>query len=328
MATRPAADGLYYDDLAPGLEFSVPTPVTVDGGLAAQYLAITGDALPLTLDGDLCEAVTGSPSRLVSPALVMHLSIGASTVATRKVLANLFYRNVVFRCPTFQDETLRTTTTVLGMADARPKEGARPRGKALLGITTTTDSEVVVDYERCPLLPCRSDAPPGHADNLGRASSEIELGQYDEDRFAAWDLGPLGAHDRWEIGTRRVDPLRDVVDQATALVRLSHNQAAVHRDVGLSPYGTRLVYGGHTISLAQASVGRMVGGLATVLGWVFCDHTGPVFEGDLLSCEHTVRAQQPWGSGARRAVQTIVWAHRADEEPAQVLDWTSIILTT
>lgn len=322
------ADGPYYDDLEPGLVFPSPPAVTIDSGLSAAYQAISGDALPLCLDVPLAAAVTGVTAPLASPGLVLHLSIGASTVATKRVIANLFYRNVRLLRPVFRGETLHTVTRVEAMADASAKPGQRPRGKALLSIVTTADGEPVLDYQRCPLLPCRGDVAPGHSDDIGTADTTLDLGSY-LSGLPAWDLAHLGGHDSWAVGATRIDQLRDVVDNATTLVRLTHNQAAVHRDAEVSPYPVRLVYGGHTVALAQASLCRVLGGLATVLGWHACDHLAPVFEGDLLACRHTLLAEHPApGGGGVRAVHVEVDVHRPDTDPVKVLDWTPILYTT
>ena len=150
--------GLFYDDMHVGLRFPSPPGVLVDAGIASLYTAISGDGLAVTLDHELCRQVTGNDSLLVNPALVLHVSIGASTVATRNVIGNLFYRNVVLANQVHQGTTLRTITGVLAMADSRPKPGSAPRGKVVLGIqTTTSDGEVVVPVSD-PLL---TTAPVG-----------------------------------------------------------------------------------------------------------------------------------------------------------------------
>lgn len=326
-ATPMPADGMFYDDLHVGLRFPEPAGVHIGSGESALYTAISGDGLALSIDADLCQAVTGNAALLVNPALVMHVSIGASTVATRNVIGNLFYRNVVLRRQVFQGETLRTVTGVRALSDARAKPGVAPRGKVLLSIETTSGDDVVVDYERCPLLPCRGANAPGHGDEIGAASGELDLAAY-VDAVPPWDLSPLGASDAWAIGETRDDLQRDVVDMATALVRITHNQAAVHRDADVSPYPVRLVYGGHTVALAQASLGRVLSGLATVVGWHACSHTAPVFEGDILSCRHTLVDEVETPGGRVRAVHIEVEAHRPDAEPVTVLDWTPIVVTT
>lgn len=320
-------EGMFYDDMHPGLRFPEPPGVVIDSGMTALYTAISGDGLPLTLDRELCQAVTGSSELLVNPALVMHVSIGASTVATRNVIGNLFYRNVMLRRQVFQGETLATVTGVRAMSDASPKPGRAPRGKALLAIETTSGDDVVVDYERCPLLPCRGDEAPGHADEIGAAAGDLNLGAFFE-VLPDWDLTPLGGSHRWRQGETRPDLQRDVVDMATALVRITHNQAAVHRDSDASSYEGRLVYGGHTIALAQASLARVLPGLATVIGWHACNHTAPVFENDILSCRHTLVEDAGGAGGQLRAIHIEVDAHRPGAEPVKVLDWTPIVLTT
>jgi hypothetical protein len=68
----------------------------------------------------------------------------------------------------------------------------------------------------------------------------------------------------------------------------------------------RLVYGGHTIGLAQASLCRCFPGTAAVLGWQACDHPAPVFEEDVLTFHHTLLAERPSGSGRLRALRVEV----------------------
>ena len=118
--------------------------------------------------------------------------------------------------------------------------------------------------------------------------------------------------------------MRDTVTDAVALVRLTQNQAAVHRDAGRGEQGRRLVYGGHTIGLAQASLSRLVPGLVHVVGWQHCDHVGPVFEDDVLSFRTELLAEQAAPPGRLRAVRVLVDAHR-DGQPVAVLDWTPVI---
>jgi len=322
--------GMFYDDLHAGLRFPSPPGVVIDSGLAALYTAISGDGLALTQDQRLCMAVTGQPELLANPALVMHVSIGASTVATRNVIGNLFYRNVIIHTQVHQGATLRTVTGVQALADSRPKPGAPPRGKAVLSIQTilADSDDVVVDYERCPLLPCKGDTAPGHTDDIGSSATELNLDVFSEAVPSSWNLGALGPHDTWAVGETRQDLQRDVVDMATALVRITHNQAAVHRDADASSYDGRLVYGGHTVALAQASLNRVLDGFATVVGWQSCNHTAPVFEQDILSCTHTLIEQQEVSGGWCRAFQVEATAHRPGTDPSPVLSWTPVVFTT
>ena len=120
--------------------------------------------------------------------------------------------------------------------------------------------------------------------------------------------------------------MRDTVTDAPSLVRLTQNQAAAHRDARLGQRGKRLVYGGHTIGLAQASLVRLLPNMATVVGWHSCDHTGPVFEDDVVSVTATLDAEAPCGPGRLLAFTVIVHAERDGEDaPLAVLDWKPIV---
>ena len=319
-------DGPYYEDMEPGMVFPSPPAVLVDSGMASTYQAIVGESLPLVLDSKISEAVTGSPNRILSPGLLLHLSIGASTVATKKVIANLFYRDVRILRSVSLGETLRTTTEVVAMQDSSPKENRSPRGKVLLKISTKANDELVLEYYRCPLVRLRGHTLPGYQDDLGE-TPDLDLESYEQKSYENWDLSHLVSNTRTSINGVIQDPLKDVVDQALELVRLTQNMAAVHRDSTASPYPQRLVYGGHTVALAQASLSRIFPNMATILGWHTCDHTGPVFEGDLLSFEHEIIKEKQYGYGQIMAVRSRVYVHRDNENPKEVLDWIPVALT-
>jgi acyl dehydratase len=317
-------DGPYFDDLTVGQVLPPAPSMTIGPGETALYQAITGDPLAVSLSRPLAEAMTGEPGAVVNPALVLQVSIGQSTVATRRVIANLFYRGVRVLRVVRPGDTLTTTVEIRGLRENARRPDRPPRGTVLLGIRTVDqDGRVVADYERCPMLPLRHDAETGHADDLGPASEPLDLASW-LDAAPPWDLSGLPAPDTWEPGTVRTDQMRDTVSDALALVRLTQNQAAAHRDPAQGQGGRRLVYGGHTIGLAQASLVRLMPSTATVLGWHSCDHTGPVFEGDLLECNATLDAELPAGGGRLAAFTVMVEAERDGERHA-VLDWKPVL---
>ena len=321
------SDGPYYEDMEKGQTFPAPPAVVLDSGLASVYQSIAGEALPLVLDPKLCGEVTGIKQRIVSPGLLLHLSIGASTVATKKVIANLFYRNVRILRPVFLGEVIHTTTEVVALQDSRSTGKGTLRGKVLLKITTYANDEKVLEYYRAPLVRLKGTELPGHNDDLG-SDIELNLNDYKRSSYEDWKLPSLQKYEQHIPSGVINDPLKDVVDQALALVRLTQNVASVHRDVNASPYPNRLVYGGHTVALAQASLSRIFTNTATILGWHTCNHTGPVFEEDLLSFEHEVIDKQEYASGNIIAVRSRVFVHRDNEEPQEVLEWIPIILTS
>jgi acyl dehydratase len=319
--------GPLYEDFTTGATLPPLPTVTVGEADNAVYRAITGDQYPLAADRRLAVAVTGQEVGIANPALVMQYSIGQTTMATRQATANLYYRSVRVLRPVFLGETLTTTTTVLGLCDSSPK-GDQFRGKVWLGITTSGDDGPVVEYERCALVRGRGPTQPGHADEIPGPSDPTPLADL-LGSVPTWHLAELPATD-WPDGLTKVDPLRDHVDMAAPLARLTFNQAAVHRDVTTTATGRRLVYGGHIQGLAHASLTRMVPGVVHTLAWDGCDHLGPAFEGDLVEFRHTPTERVSVGGGDVVRFE-VIGVKVADGlggpcEPVDILRWTPIIV--
>lgn len=319
----------YFDDLTVGQVLPPSPDLTITSGEIAMYQSICGDPLSTSLSLPLAEKITGVSKRVVNPGLIMHFSIGQSTVATRRVIANLFYRGVSFKRPVFEGETLHTEVIIKGLKDLSLRKDRSPRGLALLGITTTCveDNSIVVDYERCAMLKARDpENLPGHCDDLGAVETGIVLDNWKSLVPESWDISSLNikTQENWSVGEKKMDDLCDTVSNSMELVRLTQNQAPVHRDASTSPTGERLVYGGHTIGLAQASLNRLMPGNATILGWQSCDHLGPVHEGDVLSFHHTLLDQKALTKGKISAIKTEVFSTKG-HETSNVLDWRLVI---
>jgi len=320
--------GPLYEDFFVGATLPPLPSITVTEADNAIYRAVTGDQHALAADASLATAVTGRDTGVANPALVMQYSIGQTTMATRQAIANLYYRSVRVLRPVHIGQRLTTTTKVLGLKDSSPK-GDHFRGKVWLGITTTSDDGPVVEYERCALVRGRGPGQPGHADDIPGPSDPTPLD-------AVAELAPDWAFDRlprteWADGVAKPDPLRDHVDLAAPLARLTFNQAAVHRDITTTANGRRLVYGGHVQGLAQASLTRMVPGLAHVVAWDGCDHIGPAFEGDLIEFRHTPVERAAGPNRASIVRFEVIGTKVADGEsgacePVDILRWTPIVV--
>lgn len=321
--------GPWYEDLAVGERFDTAPGLTLTEGHAALHQAIIGDRLRLPLDSALCERVIGPGPALVHPALVCDVAIGQSTIATQRVIANLFYRGLGFhRAPRIGD-TLRTGTEVVAMRDVSPRAGRSARGLVVLRVWTVDQRErPVLDFYRCAMLPMRKSADyPGHADDFETISDELapELLRAAVD---GWDLAAYrgsvpGAHaDALSSATRYVVEAGDTVTGAPELARLSLNVAAAHTDPAAGVSGRRLVYGGHTIGIALAHATRAIPNLVTVAGWRSCDHLAPVFEGDVLHSLVTIESVNEVSGRALVDLRVHTNADRSDGAAAEpVLDW-------
>jgi acyl dehydratase len=323
--------GPWFEDFQLGQEFDAPA-ITVNEGHVAIYHSLFGDRMRLPLDRHSSEAITGS-GWLVHPLLAINIAIGQSTWASQRVKANLFYRGLVLRRPVYVGDTLSTRTRIVGMRQNQTRAGRGATGIVALEIETRNQhGEVVLRFWRCPMIPCRLDTThTGHADDLDTIGAPVAR----DDLLAAVPRGwQMERTLPWSgVRASALEPgqafrieSRDTVTSAPELVRLTLNMAMAHTDARLSYLGERLVYGGHTISLAFAQIGRALPNLLTILAWESCDHLAPVVENDRLRTTFTVAEVQPLGldagGGALLRIDAECFASRGDpEQESRVLDW-------
>ncbi len=325
----------WFDELERGQVFDEAPAVTITAGHAAFHEAAYGDRLRLPLDAELCRAVTGRDELLVNPNVVCNVAIGQTTFPSGRVRGNLFYRGLVLQRPVYIGDTLRTTTTIAALRQNRPKPGRPATGMAVFEMHVENQhGETVLHFWRCPMLPCRDpEAVTGHDDGFDSIETEIATERlvaaippdWKLERFRE-SLSGLHFADVPDPVTYVVEN-RDTVTCAPEIARLTLNVAAAHTDAGAAAQGQRLVYGGHTISTAAAQLVRALPNLVTFVAWRSCDHTAPVFEGDILRSEFEVEDRHPLpGGGGLLDVRAQVHAIRATEDPrsgeeVQVLDW-------
>ena len=322
----------YFEDLGVGEVFDDAPGVTLTSGHAMFHEATFGDRLRLPLDAELSRAVTGAPQPLANPNLVCNVAIGQTTGPSGRVLGNLFYRGLVLHRPVFLGDTLRTTTRIVAMRQNRPKPERAATGMVVMEVhVKNQDEATVLRFWRCPMLPCRdSEATTGHDDTFDAIPAELDM---DDVRAAVprgWHLDTFRAHVSGThfadvvAGTTYVIEGRDTVTCAPEVARMTLNVAGAHTDAGASTYGRRLVYGGHTISIASAHITRALPNLLTLVAWRSCDHTAPVFEEDILRTEFTVADRIPLEpEGGLVDLHARVWAQRgrAPHADEQVLEW-------
>src|SRR5919199_188253 len=341
-ANRLSVGGPWFEDFKLGQVFDDAPAVTLTRGHAVFYQALCGDRLRLPLDHELSRAVTGRAEPLAHPTFVCHVAIGQTTSASQRVRGNLFYRGLQFLRPVHLGDTLRTRAEVVALRQNRPKPGRPATGMVVLRIHVQNQrGKPVLDFWRCPMIPLRDpEGDTGHQDsfddipsgiNLERLASKVPWGwrldifkdRTRQRRAARGDLVP---------GTVFDIEGRDTVTGAPELARATLNLAAVHTDPGAGAYGRRLVYGGHTISIAGAHAARALPDLVTIVAWRSCDHTGPVFEGDVLRTELHVEAVHARDGYQLIDLRAVVHAYPAADagDPTAVdkpvLDWRFVAL--
>jgi acyl dehydratase len=335
--TTHLVDGPYFEEFHSGQTFVAPS-ITVTDGHAAVYGALFGDRMRLPLDRHLAARVTGDARGVCHPYLGMHLAAGQTTYASQHVKGNLFYRGVLLQRPVFIGDSLYTTTKVVGLKQNAIKPGRAATGMVALEMTTVNQNdEVVLHFWRCPMIACRDpNANTGHNDNFDWIKASFSSEELLAVLPRGWDLAPLACDltglktpDLTVGDTVDIGP-KDTVTCAPELVRMSLNIAYTHTDATRSYLGQRLVYGGHTISIALAQVQRALPNLLHMVAWRHCDHVGPVLEGDIISTRFTVAGVTPVPQGGRLfdlAVEAFAHRPNAAGEMAseKVLDWGLVV---
>jgi 2-methylfumaryl-CoA hydratase len=336
-SARLLVGGPWFEDFKQGQVFDGAPAVTLTDGLATLHQSLSGDRLRLALDHELSRWVTGRARPLAHPTLVCHVAIGQTTAASQRVKGNLFYRRLQLLRPVHLGDTLTTRAEVVGLRQNKARPGRPATGLVALRVRVENQRrKAVLDFWRCPMIPLRDpEGDTGFADSFDDIPAEVDLDRLSAEVPWGWRLsvfkdrvGRAGPHfDDVVPGTTLAVEGRDTVTGATELARATLNLASTHTDPAAGHYGSRLVYGGHTISLAGAAATRALPNLVTIVAWRSCDHTGPVFEGDVVRTEITVEAVHPLAQGGLVDLHALVWADRGDGEPEQpVLDWRFVAL--
>lgn len=333
-------DGPYFEDFKIGDTLESPPSITLTEGFAAIHQAIFGDRMRLPLDHSLCKDITGSENVLANPSMVINVAIGQTTYATQHVVGNLFYRGLILKQPVYLGDTLTTTTKVVALRQNSIKPGRASSGMVTLEIQVKNQKgEEILYFWRCPMVACRdAEVITRKADDLTAVSEEIDQNSLIRAIPSQWNLCLFrerieGAHySDIDEGTHYQVEARDTVTCAPELARMTLNMAMIHTDEAASAYGQRVVYGGHTITMAAAQMTRALPNIVTLMGWYHCNHLAPVFENDILQSEIFVDKKTPMATGGGLVELTIkVWADRGKGNPGlgskvQVLDWSLVVL--
>lgn len=329
--------GPYFEHFKIGDEFSAPS-VTIDSGHVAFYQAITGDRSRLPLDAILSEKVTSKIERLVNPMLAINMINGQTTFASQNVKGNLFYRGLHLKSPVYLGDTLSTTTRVVGLKQNKIKAGRAATGMVALEMETfNQDGLQILRYWRCPMISClNSEIDTGLNDDFSWIPNKLDYSEIEKSIPMSWNIKELVDQSLnlpsppIKANTKINLQAGDSITCAPELVRITGNIAITHTDASQSYLNKRLVYGGHTISLAYAQFVRVFPNVVTLIGWQKCDHLAPVLEEDIINSEFTVNRHIPLEKGALLEVKADTYATRKNEknefkDKTAVLDWVFVV---
>ncbi|WP_370227541.1 MaoC family dehydratase [Cognatishimia sp.] len=276
--------GRFFEDYSVGDVIHHAVPRTVSGGERAMYHALYPARHALYSSDEFARA-SGLPKSPVDDLAAFHVVFGKTVPdVSLNAVANLGYAEGRWLKPVYEGDTLRSVSEVIGVKqNSNGKSGVvyvRTRG-------LNQHDDVVIEYVRWVMVRKKDlDAPapvttiPDLAKVIDPAQLVIPAGL----DFTAYDFTAAGEAHRWgdyEIGETidHVDGITIEEAEHMMATRLWQNTAKVHFDSTARPDGSRLIYGGHVISMVRALSFNGLANAQMIVGLNGGAHANPCLSG-------------------------------------------------
>ncbi len=284
--------GNFFEDFRVGQVIEHATPRTITEGDRALYGAIypTRFAVPSSavFAASVGLAAPDGSGHPVEELIAFHVAFGKTVPdISLNAVANLGYAECRFHRPVVPGDTLRTTSEVIGL-----KQNSNLRTGVVHVRSTAANQrgEVVLDWVRWVMVRKRdeeSPAPETVVPELATAVSAADLVVPAGLDFSAYEFTAAGESHRWgdyEIGEKidHVDGVTLTDPEHMMATRLWQNTAKVHFNTEARPDGTRLVYGGHIISMARALSFNGLANAQLIAAINAGAHAAPALAGDTI----------------------------------------------
>ena len=279
--------GRFFEDYTVGETLHHAVPRTVKMGERALYHMLY-PARHALYSSDQFAQSSGLPFSPLDDLIAFHIVFGKTVPdVSLNAVANLGYAQGRWLAPVWPGDTLRSQSEVIGL-----KQNSNGKTGVVYVRTTGLNQhdEPVLEYVRWVMVRKRNvdaPAPETVVPDLPKALSADQLVIPKGLDFTNYDFTLAGEAHRlsdYEIG-EQIDHVDGVtVEEAEHMMatRLWQNTAKVHFDTSARPDGTRLIYGGHVISMARAlsfnglANAQMIGGLNGGA------HANPCLAGDTI----------------------------------------------
>ena len=276
--------GRFFEDYKVGDVIHHAVPRTVSGGERAMYHALYPARHALYSSDEFARA-SGLPASPIDELAAFHVVFGKTVPdVSLNAVANLGYAEGRWLKPVYEGDTLRSTSEVIGVKqNSNGKSGVvyvRTRG-------LNQRDEVVMEYVRWVMVRKKdldAPAPETVIPELSKVIDPKDLVIPEGLDFSGYDFTLAGETHRW--GDYEVGETIDHVDGVTIeeaehmmATRLWQNTAKVHFDSTARPDGTRLIYGGHVISMARALSFNGLANAQMIVGLNGGAHANPCLSG-------------------------------------------------
>ena len=279
--------GRFFEDYTVGQVIRHAVPRTVSGGERALYHALY-PARHALYSSDVFAQSCGLASAPLDDLIAFHVVFGKTVPdVSLNAVANLGYAEGRWHAPVYAGDTLRSESEVIGLKqNSNGKTGVvwvRTRGM-------NQNDTVVMDYVRWVMVRKRdvdAPAPETVVPQLSKALAVSDLAIPAGLDFTNYDFELAGEAHRWgdyEVG-EKIDHVDGVtIEEAEHMMatRLWQNTSKVHFDTSVRPDGTRLIYGGHVISMARALSFNGLANAQMIVGLNGGAHANPCLSGDTV----------------------------------------------
>ncbi|MDO5758578.1 MAG: MaoC family dehydratase [Rhodobacterales bacterium] len=278
--------GWFFEDYSIGQVIEHAVPRTVSGGERALYHALYPARHALYSSDEFARSC-GLGAAPIDDLAAFHVVFGKTVPdISLNALANLGYAEGRWLRPVWPGDTLRSVSDVIGLKqNSNGKSGVvwvRTKGFNQHG-------EVVLDYVRWVMVRKRNTdapAPETVVPDLATALTVDQLVIPDGLDFTNYDFTLAGEPHRW--GDYETGEVIDHVDGVTIeeaehmlATRLWQNTAKVHFDTTARD-GSRLIYGGHVISMARTLSFNGLANAQIIAGLNGGAHANPCHAGDTV----------------------------------------------
>jgi 2-methylfumaryl-CoA hydratase len=289
MASK-TTEGNFFEDFAAGQVIQHAIPRTVTDGDVALYIALTGDRRPLHCSTEFAQSL-GFERSPVHDMLVFHIVFGRAVPdVSLNSPANLGYADVRFVTPVFTGDTLHAETKVLGRRETSRDD------VGIVWVHTTgynQREEVVLQFYRWAMVNKRDTSTKTDVDDAPELPAQVAIEdlsipkQLDVSKFDTIATGGNAFWEDYEPGERVEHPQGFTMENAEhqMATRLYQNSARVHFNEHLqkdSRLGTRIIYGGHIISMTHAISYDGLENAIRILAFNAGAHANPTVAGDTL----------------------------------------------
>ena len=286
MPTKTNA-GRFFEDYALGQVIEHAVPRTVKMGERALYHMLYPARHALYSSDQFAQAC-GLPFSPLDDMIAFHVIFGKTVPdVSLNAVANLGYAEGRWRQPVWPGDTLRSRSEVIGL-----KQNSNGKSGVVWVRTTGLNQhdEIVMDYVRWVMVRKRDldvEAPIAVIPDLSKVVDPESLIIPKGLDFSNYDFTLAGEPHRWgdyDIG-EKIDHVDGVtIEEAEHMMatRLWQNTAKVHFDTSARPDGSRLIYGGHVISMARALSFNGLANAQMVVGLNGGAHANPCTSGDTV----------------------------------------------